>query len=442
MELFLTGIFASCAVGALKMQLPERFKLLNVWRVVGGMILIYLSFWSLATSAVGYNDAGYCTHIRTFRGAEGAKCDLGWYFSGWGETTKYPHFITVTNTIDRATAGASVETPYTVRLADNWSGKISQTTRFELPHDRQQFVELARNFGSPEKLVTAALRPAVNASMDSVASIFTMEEYYEGGMRDKFKTEFHNSISKGMLNKPIGQNLPINAETKSTAENQPLAAIRRTPHSFLKYGIGVDLAIMHTLQPNEGFVELIKDRKHAANKRILAREKRLAEEEQHLLAVARQEIEIAKQKTEALIDQAKRTVNAETEKIMGIIAAQGALEEAQISVKTVEHTLKRTEVEAEIKKIMAQVNAFERKAMLTAEGTLDKRLKAYVDTNKAWANAYAKRSTPTTAVFTEENAQTVRTLPNEPSSLIQSLKIGEIEGLKVDEAIETHSTER
>lgn len=390
MDVFLTGIFASCAVGALIMDLPERFKMLNVWRIVGGMILIYLSFWSLAGSAVGYNDVGQCTHIRTFRGVEGAKCDLGWYYSGWGEATKYPHFITVANSSDKNIKASSTEAPYYVRLSDNWSGKISQTTRFKLPQDKKQFIKLANHFGSPERLLAAVLRPSVNAAMDSVASHHSMENYYTGSQRDKFKADYREAIAKGM--KVIIRG--------SSGQQQPNQLI---PHSFQKYGVAVDQAVMHSLQPDSGFTQLIKDRKYAANKRILAREKRLAEEEQRLLMQARQEIEIEKETTEALIEKARRTINAETEKIVGLIESQGELERSEIAKDIAQHQLDRVHVDAEAKRIAAQAQAFERKAFLVADGGLEEKLKTYTTTQQAWAEAFAKRSVPETVFQSGHN---------------------------------------
>jgi len=423
MEIFLGAIFASCAIGALKMQLPEKFKILNVWRVVSGMILVYLSFWTLASSAVGYNDTGYCTHIRTFQGKEGATCDVGWYFSGWGETTRYPHFITVLNTTDKGLQGSSIEDPYSVRLADNWSARISQTTRFKLPLDARQFIKLARNFGSPEHLLSAVLRPAVNASLDSVASLYSLEEYYAGGKRDRFKGEFRDTVSRGM--RVFGDNV---ANLNSKRE--------RVAHSFQKYGISVDLAVMHSLHPDSSFVNLIKDRKHAVNKRILAKEKRLAEEEQHLLAIARQEIEIAKQKTEALIDQAKRITNAETEKAIGIITAEGRLEQTQIDIKTAHHALAKAEVDAETRKITAQADAFERKAVFSVDGGLEKKLEVYAEANEVWAEAFAKRAVPATFVGSG-NSQTSNNLDHDAKAFMDLLTLKTARDLEIALNVET-----
>ncbi len=84
-------------------------------------------------------------------------------------------------------------------MADNWAGEVTQTTRFGIPQDPEQFLKMARDFRSPERLITSTLRPAVTASLDSVANLYTMEEYFAGGRRDDFKTEFRDAVVKGRV---------------------------------------------------------------------------------------------------------------------------------------------------------------------------------------------------------------------------------------------------
>jgi hypothetical protein len=169
----------------------RQIKALAVSGVMVVGILIALS------GAFGYNDAGYCQHTRTIFGTETSQCTTGWYALLWGTSTQWPHFITVANTNDFDAGGSAVSGPYSVRLADNWNGGVTQATRFGIPQDSEQFLAMAKTFRSPERLITTTLRPAVTASLDSVANLFTMEEYYAGGQRDAFKTEYERAIKEG-----------------------------------------------------------------------------------------------------------------------------------------------------------------------------------------------------------------------------------------------------
>ena len=76
-------------------------------------------------------------------GTESSNCKTGWYFVSWGRSTAW-YEITVANTIDPDAAGSSVSGPYRVRLADNWVGDVTQTTRFGIPQDDEQFIAMAR----------------------------------------------------------------------------------------------------------------------------------------------------------------------------------------------------------------------------------------------------------------------------------------------------------
>lgn len=47
------------------------------------------------------------------------------------------------------------------------------------------------------------------------------------------------------------------------------------------------------------------------------------------------------------------------------------------------------------KKTLANAEAYAKKAVIEADGALDKKLAAYVETSKAWADAVSKMNVPT-----------------------------------------------
>lgn len=245
------------------------------FRNFGGAVLFFVGMVTAAVSAVAYNDAGYCTHIRTIFGAETSKCDLGWYFAGWGKATAWPHFITIAHTAEEGAEGSSISDPYSIRMADNWAGTITQTTRFGIPQDQPQFLKMARDFRSPERLITSTLRPAVTASLDTVANFYSMEDYYAGGQRDAFKTDFFDTVTKGraviertevlMSGPSLDRSVtPSDSEfTADSAETGGSDRIRtltvkkldtagqsiRVAHGYAGYGIIVSTAILQNLDP-------------------------------------------------------------------------------------------------------------------------------------------------------------------------------------------------
>jgi regulator of protease activity HflC (stomatin/prohibitin superfamily) len=372
--------------------------------------------------AVGYNDAGYQQHIRTIFGTETAALNTGWYFKGWGVSTSWPKYITVAHTNASDSNGTAIGRPYRVRLADNWTGDVSQSTRFQIPADSDQFLKMSRAFRSPVRLVTTTLQPAVTASLDSVANMFTMEEYYAGGARDQFKTEFEDAVQKGRAkvhqvqvttNQSITQggqapsDAEVAADTASVGDNEVRRVTMkkvlddngndiRIVHDYAQWGIVVVQAILENLDPDDRFEDQIQARKDAASRRIVAREQRLEQEEQRLLAIQQGETDIAKRQAAARTEQIQRTTDAETEKKLALIAAERIKEEAEVARQTAAIKLERAKIDAESVTVAADAEAYAKKAILEADGALAQKLDAWVRSQEYWANAASKIRVPAT----------------------------------------------
>lgn len=375
---------------------------------------------AVASGYVGYNDAGYCTHVQTVFGTEDAKCDLGWYVKGWGTTTEYPHFITIAHTADPTAEGSSVNAPYAIRLNDNWSGDVTQTTRFGIPRDRDQFLAMHNEFRGVGRLVTSTLVPAVTASLDSTANLYSMEEYFAGGGRDAFKTDFTNALTKG---RPVTRRVEVvvdgvghdpntapsasdvAADTAQTGGDDRVRVVTervldasgnevRIPHSFGNFGVTVSSAILTNLDPVDEFEVQIQKRKEAAARRVIAVEQRLEQEEQRLLAIAEGERNIAERQAEARVEQIAATTAADTEKRLALIAAEQQREQANIAKQTSAIALEKARIDAEAVQVTADAEAYARRAVLEADNALQAKLDAEVSIQAEWAQAYAQRKVP------------------------------------------------
>lgn len=415
-----------------------------------------------ASGAVSYNSAGYCTHVQTIFGTEDAKCTTGWYFAGWGFTTEYPHYITVAHTIDADAQGTSVNAPYSVRLADNWNGTVTQTTRFEIPRDREQFLKLHSTFRGAESLVNRTLRPAVVASLDSVANLFSMEEYYAGGKRDQFKTEFRDAITLGRakvrqvsvvaLSDGVVEGNAAASDfegTQDTSVQDNLTSRRvvmekmvdssgnviREPHDFAQYGVIVSQAILENLDPDDRFEAQIQARKDAASRRIVAQEERREQEEQRLLAIQRGETQIAQRQAEARVEQIQRTTDAETEKQLALIAADQRREEAAIARETAQINLERARIDAEAVEVAADAEAYAKSAILEADGALAQKLDAWVQAQRVWADAASKINVPATVIAGGNGGENAGNALNTVDGFMQMLMVKTARDLQVDPTI-------
>jgi regulator of protease activity HflC (stomatin/prohibitin superfamily) len=374
-----------------------------------------------AMGGVSYNDAGQCQHIRTVMGTETSTCDTGWYFLGWGASTQWPHFITVAHTLDPASEGSSIDGPYSVRLADNWNGDITQATRFGIPQDNETFLKMARDFRAPGRLISTTLRPAVTSSLDSVANLFSMEDYYAGGMRDQFKTEYRDAITLGRaevhqvittrgLSASRSTAAATNmegAEDTSTVDDEASERVImekvlvnglpvRQSHGYMDYGIQVSSAIIENLDPADLFEAQIQARMDAASRRIVAQEERKEQDEQQQLAIARGATQIATRQAEAQVIAIERTTNAETERQLAVIDANRIRQQAAIAAETATIRLGQARTDAETQETLADAEAYEKRVLLEADNALTAKLDAWVAINASWAQAAADINVPTT----------------------------------------------
>lgn len=399
---------------------PEDELLTKKFKPVATTILASISGLLFITGSISYNDSGKCTHVQTIFGSEARTCETGWYFSGWGRTTEYPHYITVANATDEESSlfGSAINKPYSVRMSDNWNGDITQNTRFAIPQDEVQFMNMHHTFRSPERLIQTTLKPAVTSSLDSVANLFSMEEYYAGGKRDQFKTEYKDAVEKGRaeVKQVVVDGLSLEYEvrvqandlTDDTATTNNRAArkiimekvtdakgiIIREEHDYAKYGISVSSAIIENLDPDDKFEGQIQDRKLSASKRMVAQEQRKEQEEQRLLAIQTGQTQIAKRQAEAQVEQIQKTTEAETAKKLIIIQAEQAKAQATIATETAKLQLDKARIDSEATKTLADAEAYSKKAIIMADGALEKKLAAYVSTQQAWADAASKMNVP------------------------------------------------
>lgn len=424
--------------------------------IVGGVIGVM--------GGVSYNDAGYCQHVRTIFGNESSTCNTGWYFQGWGTSTEWPHYITVANTIDPSSEGSAITGPYKVRLADNWTGDVTQTTRFGIPQDEPQFIKMARDFRSPERLITTTLKPAVTASMDSVANMFTMEEYYAGGKRDTFKSEFTMTVEQGRaqvrqvrLNQAGGvvpsraaaSNSDVTANTAEVGDTDVRSVViekltdaagndMRIPHAFMEYGINVSSAILENVDPDDEYERQIGERKSAASRRVVAREQRLEQEEQRLLAIQEGDTNIAKRQAAAQVEQIQATTDAETQKKLALIAAERIREEARIAQETASINLERARIDAESVTVAADAEAYAKEAILNADGALAQKLEAWVSAQRVWADAASKINVPATVIASGGEGGNGSALDT-VGTFMQMMMVKTAQDLAVDPTIRTQN---
>jgi len=419
--MFLTFVGLLVLVGAF--FVPREFEGLNTGRIKAFMRLVSVPMIVAGVFLGGfqYAEPGYIYHVRDIFGTERVVSKTGWFFAGWRDPIPWKREVTIAydhSKTDGDTAGApsSQLLPYTITMADNVKGTVTAVVRFRVPDDIEQFLEIAHRYRSPGRLVSTALKPSVEQAFDATASLVTAEGYFTSE-RNQFKQKFRQIMQKGIpATRRTQKRIPVaGSDVGATGTNLPGAGktgdttrlvyvleeikdkdgvVIRTRHNFQLSGINVADAILTQFDADDEFEERIQERRDAAAKRAIAREKRLEEEEQRLYEVARGQKEIAIEHAKVKKDQIARETKAETDKKLAVISAEKLLRQAEIDKQTAEIALEKARIDAQSIKTLADANAYERQKLLEADGALKPKLDAFIEVNKEWASAYSNRRTP------------------------------------------------
>lgn len=390
----------------------------------------------LFNSIFFYAEPGFVYHVRTIAGEERVVDDLGYSYYLFGRVNAWKKAMTV-QADDTGSAVANVQAeneagantsaslaPLTVVMLDQVDSKISATTRFRIPTDRETFLKLAHEYRTPENLLRTALIPAFKETVQATGSLMAAEEYYSG-RRTEFNAEFENQMQNGIFlverRQVVVQDETAQATGSAAADlgknqkdfgdhakvrwvvekrmKEDGVTFERKVQNFIDYGITVIEARVTDLKPNQKFVERMTLKQQAAADRAIAQEKRTQEEEQRLLAIAKGDREVAEEQATAKKAQIKQTTEAETEKRLTLIGANKQLEQARIDKQTAEVQLDRDKIKAQSVKVLADAQAYEKKALLNADNALQIKIDAIVQMNKDAMDAMAKRNVPGTVIY-------------------------------------------
>ncbi len=416
----------------------------RVRHVLIGLAMLFMGLGAFNANFF-YAEPGYIYHVRTIIGQERVIDSVGYNYYFLGRINQWKKAMTVQAVSFSDTSGdespdsvnaegeggaqtsASLP-PLSVVMLDQVDSKISATTRFRIPSDRETFLRMAHEYRTPENLLRTALIPAFKETLQATGSLMAAEEYYSG-RRTEFNAEFENQMQNGIYlvsRHQITVDDPTAQAKASAAANlgddqtnfgeatkvrwvvkkkmREDGTYERKSQKFTEYGIAVIEARVTDLIPNSKFVERMQLKQQAAADRAIAQEKRVQEEEQRLLAIAKGEREVAEEQAAAKKVQIKQTTEAETDKSLALIAASKQLEQAEIDKQTAQIQKEKADIDAARIKVLADADKYEREARIAGDNALQQKLDAEISIQQVWADAYSKRQVPT-YVFGNDSGQ-------------------------------------
>lgn len=364
-----------------------------------------------------YNEAGYQTHIRTIGGTESVATDIGYHWKGFGRATAWKQAQTIQfvagNKVEGDDVSGAVQ-DYRIVFLGNVDGVVEASTRFRLPQG-DQFLKIAQEYRTPENFQATALTPAIKETLQATASLMSADDYFAGA-RSEFGNEFENQLRQGIYvtkrkeveRKVVRSRNEGNALLTGAGEDEGSNRVEfvtekvvdkdgkpvRKVQQFVTMGVDVVEARITNVDPNPQYKQRMQKVQQALAELAIARQDRLKEEEQKLLVTARGEKEVEQKRQETLRDQIEQTTKAQTDKKLAIISAEREKESAEIARLTSIELLEKAKIDAQATKTLADAEAYAKEAVIKADGALDKKLAAYVEVQKAFAEAFSKAPVP------------------------------------------------
>lgn len=389
----------------------QFMKKVGIGLAAGALVLV-----GTFNSVFVYNEAGYQTHIRTITGEEKVITDVGFATKWFGKATPWKQAQTLQFSIVNSGEssrevddGIGVDN-YKVVFLGNVDGVVEASTRVRMPVG-EQFLQIAREYRTPENFLQLAVVPAVKETLQTTASLMTADDYFAGA-RSEFGSNFEDQLRNGQYTvkrkevqktaekmRNEGENLVpgtgADGEQKRTEfvtekETDRTGREIRKPQQFIYLGAEVVEARITNILPNEQFRARMVKVQTAQADLAIARQNRLKEEEEKLLVTARGEKNVEEKRQEVLRDQTEQTTNANTQKLLALTAATQAEESAKIAKRTALELLDKARTDALSKKTTADAEAYALRVVLEADGALDKKLAAAVQMNKDTSDAIAQ----------------------------------------------------
>jgi hypothetical protein len=328
------------------------------------------------------NDAGYIKVLqKPITGTLTAYTAPGMFIQGLGDVTTYKA-ADVLYFSKHETEGRDQDDSIEVRFNDGATAHVTGNVRIELPHDPEKLIEIHKKFRSYDSLIKDTVKQVVSEATILTAALMTAEDSYTT-KRAEFSQLADDQVRNGVFLTEAEAVTVKDLKSGETVIKQVVRIQRNADGSALRkdsvlsqYGIRISQFVIKEIDYERTVADQISAKQGALMQVVSAKanaeraiQDRLTAEE-----VGRKNVAVAKYEQE--VEKAKAVTEAEKELEVAKLHRQ-----AEEQNKTA--MILKGEGEGE----------YRRKLML-ADGALDKKLAAYVDTQKAWAEAFANSKNP------------------------------------------------
>lgn len=322
-------------------------------------------------------------------------------------TTEKEHDIVTQGNQGNHTTVSAVVPPVGIRFNDAVNALVSFTVRFRLPTDDTQFMKMAKEFRSQENLIRSIQIPIGREIARNAGRMYSAQEYISGKGGD-FENYIDDQMRHGIIlldtkeeRVGIRESIVDSTQRKIADKRSIRYTVRpridtvtgefiRKSHGLTEYGIEVAQVTVENVEPEEKFKEMLARQRDAAAEASIEKQ-------------TTQKAEYKKQRiiAEGETDKASIRIDQEKAQIEILITAETAKKKAQLTFEKNGVDLKAARLKAKTIKELADAEAYKKYKIYKADGALEKKLKAYVAVNAAYAEALKETKAqlvPTTVI--------------------------------------------
>lgn len=329
------------------------------------------------------NDSGYIKVLqKPVTGAMKVFSTPGMFVQGFGDVYTYKA-SDILYFSKHENEGRSSDESIEVRFNDGATAKVTGNIRVDLPADPEKILEIHKRFRSYDSLIKDTVRQNLAEATILTAALMTAEDSYTT-KRAEFAQMVDDQLRNGIyMTESETRTIkdPKTGETVNKAfvviQKDDKGNLERKSSVLAQYGIKVSQAIIKEIDYEKTVADQIAAKQAALMQVVSAKanaekaiQDRLTAEE-----VGRKNVAVAK-------------YEQEVDKERAVVQATRDLEVAKLNRQAAEQNKAKLIAEGE-------GEGAKRRAIMVADGALEKRLDAQVKINQAWADAYAKNPNPT-----------------------------------------------
>ena len=356
-----------------------------------GIVSILALVLFLIINPFSWNDAGNRTVVERTTGEQIVQFAPGIFYAGFfAKEKEWPNQISVTYQEENAQLelednGIEVG-QIMIRFSDATTANVKGITQFILPSDEKEMILIHNTHRTPQSLVVKRLAPYTKECLQSSAQLMSSEKHYGGG-RAQMAQDFMDQLKEGVYLLITEENIVFDSleqEKKRVYQTEiqydkKSSAPKRKLSSIKEYGITVADAAITDVDYEEKVDQKLVKIIDAVTKSSISKQELMTAQQQTLTAKAKGEQALVEIEYQQKQEQTRQVVEAETkvkvaeqDKLQQKIAYEGSI------------------LEAKKIKELADAQAYARSRIMQADGALEMKLKAQVEVQKVWAEAFSK----------------------------------------------------